>query len=566
LKGKLLPKSCFKLRSCRGNAIVLALAFSAFLLLFGYAAFQLANFFGASEEVRNSVDAGALNVASKSIFLKVPAIKPYDDCVDLVSQIGLTNINRVWGKALLINANVQSMEKESLSGATATKNASSAMAIAQEINDSLFRLLTGTSSLSSMFNQLGSLRHSKMLAGSSSVSATSNTSWPKAALLRGRSSNLTFDQTEIPPDAGVSIPQVSIGNEEFVPGYTPIAANKNFFSFVSFIPGDKPQLVSQSLFEVNRIDTNPIPNIINPIPNGFSATGSVTNTSSGLVATAFGLANPQKQYTLSIPHSYVSIKITNEQDWYVEGNLVAQGQYTLQPLIWHLAPYSNPNAFANVTLKNGAVIHCLARVGGEYAQPVTLWDVLKNGGGDLSSLWPPMVQRIKEIKPDFTANELIALLKSQRITHSSSQYLIYPKYSSGDATNPTITIGPVSSIETAPSFQPGVAGSGNGLWINPPDDDDKQAVLLSNPMASVVSPWIAPAYQPDGIEKLALTQADRKDNPNYDWPFYVSGAPEGTHYAILKSNVYWEPDSGFYQCLGQLRIAHRTNCYFAVIN
>src|SRR5271154_3503102 len=80
-------------RDFRGASLALVIAFAGLLLICLIAAFQLSNLFGASEEARNGVDAGALAVAVRSVDVKTGPQSIYGDCVDNSGSIGLTNIN-----------------------------------------------------------------------------------------------------------------------------------------------------------------------------------------------------------------------------------------------------------------------------------------------------------------------------------------------------------------------------------------------------------------------------------------------------------------------------------------
>jgi hypothetical protein len=323
-------------RTTSGSSLVLVIFVSAFLLICGYAALQLISFLGASQETRNGVDAGALHLAARSIYFKVkPRFPLYSDCADLEGKIGLTNINRVWGKAFLIQANALEILNEGLDKGV-NANAREAFKRAQSINDDLFSTLTDEDTQFETFNQISSARKAKMLTGGSAVTPVTNSApWTFGALLRGRASNLTVKASQIPAQAHLDIPLVNVNGFSFMPGYTAIAVGGSDFGFVSFNLGEKPHLVSNSVFEANRLDTHPVPDIKNPIPNAFSASGKVANSQIGLMARACALANPQKNYFLSIPHAYLSIRITPDFfKWFVEKHLRAQGQYPIQLLEW----------------------------------------------------------------------------------------------------------------------------------------------------------------------------------------------------------------------------------------
>jgi hypothetical protein len=508
-------------RSATGASLALVAAFSGVLILCILAAYGLANLFGASEEARNGVDAGALNLANKSVAVKTPAQGVFTDCADTSGGIGLTNINRVWGKALIVNANVQSMQNSGQAGGLAQANAQSAFSGAQSINDALFQALTDSVTTSGLFNNMAARRGAKMLSGSKTLVASTKNSWPIAALNRGGASNLTMKTNQIPANANIAITPVG---GVYAPGYQPIQVDNKPFYFVAFPVGERPHLVSGSVFQLNRIDAAPVGGVKNPIPNGFSASGSVEGAQAGVASNAFAVANPQRQYQLSIPHAYISIQLTNTAQWMVGGKKLSETQYGLVPETqWGVKMYQ---------LKNKAMLNGYASLGNEYAEnkvtklTPSLWNVLTSLPGDYNVVLQQMTQRLQEISPAFSQAQLENLLIKQRIVPNATRYLIYPTFANKDETNPTFQITAVNGAAQLPA-------------------------------------WLAAVYVADGTEKPLVTEGAQRDVPNFDWQT-VEGGQGGAHYADLTGTLNWEPDSGYNQCLGQLRIAHTTECFFAV--
>ena len=99
-----------RLRTTTGASVFLVILCAILSILCIYAAFHYFIIMGGSGEVRNAVDAAALNVSKHAIDIKVPSGDFFEDCANSQGQVGITNINRVWGKAFLINANVQAMK------------------------------------------------------------------------------------------------------------------------------------------------------------------------------------------------------------------------------------------------------------------------------------------------------------------------------------------------------------------------------------------------------------------------------------------------------------------------
>jgi hypothetical protein len=515
-------KHSLHLRRARGASLALVAAFSGVLILCILAAYGLANLFGASEEARNGVDASALNMANKSVEVKTAPVGVYTDVVDTSGAIGLANINRVWGKSLIVNANVQSMQNEGQAGGLAQANAQAAFTEAQSINDNLFNALNDKATTGALFNNMAIRRGAKMLTGAKTLAAnTDKTAWPTAAMNRGGTSNIAMIPNQIPPDANVPIK--SVGG--YAPGYVPVEVDNRPFYFVSFPLGEKPHLVSSSVFQINRVDTTPVGQVKNIIPNAFSATGGVVGDQAGVASSAFAMANPQRQYPLSIPHAYLSLQITNTAQWFVEGKQLSETQYGLSPETqWGVKMQP---------LKNKSILNGYASLGNEYAEnkqthlTPTLWNVLNDLPGDPTIVLNQMTQRLQEISPNFTLHQLENLLISQRVLPNATRYLIYPTFANAD--------------NTGASFQ---------------------IVPLINGSAKL-PPWLTAIYVPDGTEKPLVTEGPQRDVYNYNWQT-VEPPPGGTHYTQLTGTLNWEPDSGYSQCLGQLRIAHLTQCYFAV--
>jgi hypothetical protein len=508
-----------------GASLALVAVFGFLLVACIYAAVNLSFLFGASQEARNAVDAGALNAAKRSIEIKTPPEGVFSDVADTTGGIGLSNINRVWGKALLINANVQSMQTEGQSGNSAVTNGQAAYKSATQINDALKTQLVNVQTMSNFFNQIAGQRNVKML-GNAGVNAQIKAEWTNALLDRGAESNISAQQGQIPTDANVN---VSLVGGKYLPGYQPITINGQAFYFVPFRVGEKPHLVGSSYFESNRSDVRPLPGITNAVPNSFSASGvsttesgtansssGSTNSQSGMIgASAYAIANPQRQYNLAIPHAYISIQISNMAKWFVEGAQVNMTPYGVaKQTVWGVQM---------ALLKSKAKLNGYASLGNEYENK-SLWAAINSVPEDPTVILQKMTQRLQEIQPSFSQAQLVGLLTSQQVVPQATQYLIFPQYSGEDTSNPTITIQPVTG--RLPS-------------------------------------WLVVAYPPDGIEKGLVTSGKVRDQPNYDWQQIIGGSGSDLHFTEMYGTLNWEPDSGYNQCLGQIRISHTTECHFA---
>src|SRR5581483_1113978 len=121
----------------------------------------------------------------------------------------------------------------------------------------------------------------------------------------------------------------------YLAGYQPYKLNNKEYSFVSFSKGEMPHLVSDQLFLKNCVDlrSSARHNRISgtPVSNAFMATGIIEGPTGSLRASASGLANPQRQFTLAIPYAYITIQLRNRAKWYFENKFVHETAYDNHP-------------------------------------------------------------------------------------------------------------------------------------------------------------------------------------------------------------------------------------------
>lgn len=253
----------------RGASLALVAVCLGIIIIVIVAIFQIALLMGGSQELNYTADAAALNVAKRSMEIKTGPSPLYTDCADSTGLIGLANINRVWGKSYLINANVEEMTANQQLTAAATTSADNAYSSAQSINDNLFVNLNNHPTLFSFFNQIASLRFLPMLGNTQANTATKS-DWATASVYRGDNSNLSVNLNQIPGPTNSHCASVQGENGLYMQGYAPMQANEKSFYFVSFHTGEMPHLISQSFFSPNRLDQTAIGSVNNPLPNAFS--------------------------------------------------------------------------------------------------------------------------------------------------------------------------------------------------------------------------------------------------------------------------------------------------------
>jgi hypothetical protein len=503
-------------RKPQGVSIFLVVASAALITALIVGSFQIMLIFNANQSIDQQVDAGALNVAKRVPEVTVPAPPIFNDCAGRGGQISVTNLSRVEGKAYLVNKNEEAMTADGEATDDSTRNAEQIHNEAQETNDALYHQLTSPAVLAHLFDALGV----------SGVRAFTEHGWETAYLNRGGQSNLTFDPKQF-PGTNVSATPVNgttpvngsgSGNSgSFFPGYVPLNSNGMTFYFIPFKGQEMPHLIGGDLFTTNQGSPG---GITNPIPNAFSAFGEAhSGSGTPLSAIAYAVANPQRQYRLAIPHAFISIQLENKAKWYVNNDLVKTTSYGFSS--------ETQNGVKDYPLQYDGKLNGYASLGNEFGGGAgTIWQGLTSLPGNYQQALNKMVQRIQEVKSDFTLADLQSLLQKQQLKKSTSEYLIYPTYASADLTDPVIQITP--------------AGQQSSTWLKLP-------------------------RTLDGSQHKILDQGPLQDYPNYCWDMVTgSSCHDANHYTKLTGEVLWQPGTGFDQCLGELTINHITECHFEV--
>jgi hypothetical protein len=497
----------------KGATLALVAICAGVLILFIVLCFQLMMVFGGLEELNSTADAAALNIAKRSMEIKTLPTGLYADCADSQGQIGLANINRVWGKAYLINANIEEMTANQQATDQASAAGDLSYAGAQTINDNLCAGLKDNLTLGSFFDQIAGLRLHRMLG--KTVSADTNTDWSTALAYRGDQSNLNGNINQVPAPANTHFNGISAGNSTYLPGYMPMQTNNKDFYFVAFHSGERPHLITESFFQHNRPEKLAIPSISNPLPNAFSGHGTAQNS---MNSHSYAAANPQREYDMAIPHAYVSISLVNQAYWIVQGRQVNMTTYGFAPETQHGAQH--------IPLGPRDYLEGYASLGNEFGGNASLLSAINSIPGP--SVLPRLTQRLQEIQPNFTQNNLEQLLQQQAVLPNVSNYFIYPAYRTPDNTHPSIRIAPLNT---------------QGRRSMPR--------------------WLAIGATNEGQAKAVATKAPVQDDPNYDWQIvYGPTFQSGPHWTECSGNIDWTPGTGASQTLGRLTAVHITRCYF----
>jgi len=495
-----------RVRGQGGVSMVLVAISAGFLIILLFIVFQFLTLNSGSREVRNAVDAAALNVSKKVGTIRVNIGNQFNDVSDKGGLVGMSNINRVWGKAYLINANAEAIQKEGLANQYTTQNADEAYRVAQNANDSLVDAVTNKQALDQFFNEMANMRKAKLLGNSSDLKTVDGPGWDVGMVDRGAPSNLKFDEKQIPKGG-----TVAPSSADHVSGYRPFKANGKNFCFASFIPNEMPHLTTDSNFNANDRRTAPLDG--NPVPNAFRANGINLGSKYSLAASASSVANPRHEYRLAIPHAYIKIIIKNTAIWQWQSKSVAPNTtYKFEP--------ETQQGIKSYQLKDGRILNGYASLGNEYKGANLYLAMTALKGSNYQEMFNRMLQRIKEIKHDYTMQELRSLLEKQP---PADGYVIYPTYTTQDLTDPKIQI----------------------MKVDP-----------DQPMLPIE--WMNSPIQMDGVAAEIVKENPQKDEPNYCWPVIMGGNPHCPKYSLVSGRIDWTPGTGYSPCLGVLRLSRVT--------
>ncbi|MBX3150323.1 hypothetical protein KF728_09265 [Candidatus Obscuribacterales bacterium] len=498
-------------RRNRKGASIFLIAGAAFLLAgLIYLGFQYALLTGGSREVRNGVDAAVLNLSKRICDVKVNP-SSYADCADTSGLVGVSNINRVWGKAYLISANVDEMTMEGISTGEAVGAAASAYDDAQAVNDELRASITNKHTLDVLFKHLGDKRGAPLL-GAQGIKTSAETMYPNALVDRGAESNLSFNPGGLP--RGANPPKLCFGEKNYLPGYQTFTANNRKFCFTPFRIGETPHLIADSNFSQNRSDSHPLGDFATPIPNAFQGTGTAFGSGTALAAAASAVVNPMQQYQMTIPHAFIRITFSAISKWTIDDKLIKTIPYT--------ANSGKVTGIKDYKLKGGQrSLTGWANLGTELKKP-TLMAVLTAVPGDKEAALQRLVQRGQEIDPSFSMGQLQNLLNKQKTDPTVNSYYLFPRYSSPDRTDPTLDMG--SAADDLPG-------------------------------------WLAKQATAEGAFKEVVKEAVHHDYDN-TFVYIVGGSPDCPKWLEITGTWNWRPGTGATQCLGTLYVNRLTTVKF----
>lgn len=499
-------------RKQHGASIFLIAGAALLVCCLVYLGFQYCMVLGGSREVRNGVDAAVLNLSKQVCAVKVACPAPYADVADSTGQISMTNINRVWGKAYLVNANVDEMKSEGTVSGEAIGSGELSYQLAQQVNDDLRNTVTSKATLDALFSNMADKRAAPML-GAGKIDREKRSTYPIALVDRGAESNLSFNPSSLPKAANPSA--VRVGESSYMQGYTPFTANSKSFCFTPFRIGETPHLISDSIFTSSRADAHPLTGFNMPIPNAFQGSGTALGSTASVAAAASASVNPMQQYALAIPHSYIRINFSNISHWYVDSKKVATRSYR---------PDSGKvHGIKDYKLKNSnRILNGFADLGTEFKK-ANVYEVVHALPGDHTPAMQRLLQRAQEIDHNFTMDRLHALMRQQPPDPTITTYFLYPRYESADFTDPKLEM---------------AAGNKN------------------------MPGWLDPLAAPEGT-KIDVVIEPKKEEHNHTYVYiYGGGSPDCEKWLEITGVCRWFPGTGMSQCLGTLNINRTTNVYF----
>ena len=209
-------------RPNHGSALGIVAICALLIVIAIVAIFQFSVFLGGSQELKNTVDAASLNVAKRAVENKVIAPTEFKDVADCSGCIGLATINRVWGKAFLINANAQEAQLTGFGNGKVTGSAQAAYSAASNLNAKVYQMLNSKDAADVHFNRMARDKPAKLLGAEGGISSPRAGDYATACIYRGEESNIMLDPEELPQ--GATVNQIVHAGVPYLQGYNPMQA------------------------------------------------------------------------------------------------------------------------------------------------------------------------------------------------------------------------------------------------------------------------------------------------------------------------------------------------------
>ncbi|HEY9784467.1 MAG TPA: hypothetical protein V6D17_03625 [Candidatus Obscuribacterales bacterium] len=545
-----------RLRRRRGSAVALGTVLALALLVIGVGFLFMSLYMGGQNETKNAVDAGALNVGKQAVDNVSVDLGPQaneqcfaDVCSDDPSpgsktdgRVTLRRINRLWAKAMLMAINANAAQKDGNAGAGAG-NAQQAYEGVKGISERLSAKLTTPSNLYGFFTDVAQLNSVRMIGKGARVDVRPGNEWQTSYMDRGNESNISLSNA-----AGFNLPPGYVINPgytteskrktkkgkglSYLKGYEPLAIDGKTFWFVPFALEQRPHLVSGGAFDQLKKETAPLA-WDKPVPNAFSASGIATQGGVGETATSWVLSNPRQTYQMSIPHSFLHIKLDEmKTHWYF---------FPFGP--FPRIEFGKPQTYGYTTdtqtgtpMPHGGVLSALVSPGqvtvGLDVVGRNLYQIIFGPpSGDTAQVEAYMTNRV---------NEMLS------------------------ASNATISFSDLKKVLSDPLTIGWMLAGERDFYVF--STDGKKLTVQPKAMAMAMAPWLATKISntADGNEKRLIDDAT-SIAPIFFTPA-VTPDPLCTLLLALgwgtwDKDVYWTPGTGYNGCLGEIRVKRWTDVY-----
>jgi hypothetical protein len=555
----------------RGSTVAFGAVLAIVLVMVGIAFFVISMWMGGQSETKNAVDAGMLNVGKNVLDdISVPLLTPeelryIDVCNDATNgksllelldsdinkkgQVTLRRINRVWAKALQIGINAEAAEREGYGG-EGKGNAQRAFNGAKSISDRLADKIGDKQKLYAYFDDLAKRNSVRMLGARANVKSLPGNNWQTAFMERERESNITVAPPEytLPPKFDMpdlvmksSRKQIPADAKDlwFLPGYKPIKLADRTFWQVPFLYDQAPHLVSGREFSSNTVKAKPIGDWQKPIPNAYSGEGIVAGGGKTATqkATSFVLTNPGQPFKMSLPHSFVRIKLDEmKAHWFFfpigpQSDAVEYGEPTKYD-------FKKPQFISGPKMPLGGPFCAYVQAGDNiqlglevFARSLDEVIFAAPGEGNVTTeayLLNRANEMIGKVGKVITKKDL-----HECLNHWTTRGFLYAgetEYYMFSADGETLECLPkYLAIAKAPWLVLFQGNEPDGKEMKIVDDADCIATLLNNATAKP-------------LPKCILFP------PPFGW-------------GLWDKDIYWTPGSGYNSCLGNLRVKRWTEVY-----
>lgn len=438
------------LKRRRGSAIAFSTVLAFALVILGVGFFFLYMYMGAQNETKNATDSGALNLGRKVVDdSKVTVIIAGDkkeeffrDVTDGpvpgvgLGKVNLTNIDRIWGKALFVAINAKAAGG---AAGDVDGNIQSAFEGAQSISDKLSAKLTNESNLHEFFEEYSKQNSTRMIAVDSKVSTMSGPEfWQTSLMDRGKESNIEVTNNlpvnyalpgdYVTPTTRTPVPS-GAQNKKYLKGYFPLEVKNQTFWTVPFQFDAKPHLVSKSLFDADKKPPHELPSPWNKaVPNAFSVGGKViTNGPVPEKAMSWVQTNPRRVFPLQFPNGFIRIVVKqNKLQWRLMGIPMDSTTYESQPETIK----NSGNGIPYPIIPICSTVSGEAHMGLEYIPPTLIQAINGNvppflPGSPVNKQMRYLLQRCKEMVPDCTMSDLWTALSVVPMSSSDKEQKFY---------------------------------------------------------------------------------------------------------------------------------------------